>query len=161
MKRTFIDIASDIALSKQTLWLTDEEIDIQLNELYDELAEKENAVSKFYDSIEEKLVTAKKYKEKMDSAIKSLQYTQKRLKSLVIDAHEVSGVLPKHDEFNPLKIQSSSSVEVIDESKVPGEYWVEVTVTRLDKKKILANLRNGESIPGVTLKHNPYLKGLK
>ena len=50
---------------------------------------------------------------------------------------------------------------MIDESKVPGEYWVEVTVTRLDKKKILANLRNGESIPGVTLKHNPYLKGLK
>jgi len=32
---------------------------------------------------------------------------------------------------------------------------------RLDKKRLLHDLRDGITIPGVNLKHNPYVKGLK
>ena len=143
------------------MWLTEEEIDEQLTELYSELQEKENGVSWFYSTLEEKLSAAKKMREKMSNAIKSLEYSQKRLKQLVVDSYSVTEQLPSHDEFNPIKIMKSSSVEIIDENKIPETYWKEVTVNKLDKKLLLHDLRDGISIPGVNLKYKEYPKGLK
>ena len=160
-RRSFLSIAKDIALTKFDMWLTEEEIDEQLTELYSELQEKENGVSWFYGTLDEKLATAKKMREKMSNAIKSIEYTQKRLKELVIDSYSVTDKLPEHDEFNPIKIMESSSVEVIDEHKIPDTYWIEVMTKKLDKKRLLHDLRDGITIPGVNLKHNPYVKGLK
>jgi len=159
--RSFLEIAKDIALTKVDMWLSEEEIDEQLTELYSELQEKENGVSWFYGTLEEKLLAAKKMREKMTNAIKSLEYSQKRLKQLVVDSYSVTEQLPAHDEFNPIKIMKSSSVEVIDEDKIPEAYWKEVTVKKLDKKLLLHDLRDGISIPGVNLKYKEYPKGLK
>ena len=160
-RRSFLSIAKDIALTKVDMWLSEEEIDEQLTELYSELQEKENGVSWFYGTLEEKLSAAKKMREKMTNAIKSLEYSQKRLKQLVVDSYSVTEQLPAHDEFNPIKIMKSSSVEVIDEDKIPETYWKEVTVKKLDKKLLLHDLRDGISIPGVNLKYKEYPKGLK
>ena len=160
-RRSFLSIAKDIALTKVDMWLSEKEIDEQLTELYSELQEKENGVSWFYGTLEEKLSAAKKMREKMTNAIKSLEYSQKRLKQLVVDSYSVTEQLPAHDEFNPIKIMKSSSVEVIDEDKIPETYWKEVTVKKLDKKLLLHDLRDGISIPGVNLKYKEYPKGLK
>ena len=106
-RRSFLSIAKDIALTKVDMWLSEEEIDEQLTDLYSELQEKENGVSWFYGTLEEKLSAAKKMREKMTNAIKSLEYSQKRLKQLVVDSYSVTEQLPAHDEFNPIKIMKS------------------------------------------------------
>ena len=55
----------------------------------------------------------------------------------------------------------STSVNIVDESIIPQEYWVEHRVVKLDKKNLLKDLKKGKKIEGVELKKNPYVKGLK
>lgn len=44
------------------------------------------------------------------------------------------------------------SVEVLEEDSIPAEYKKEVTTITIDKKSILADLKEGVVVPGVTLK---------
>ena len=93
--------------------------------------------------------------------IKKLKYTQERLKGLVIEAYKASKQLPAHDEFNPIKIIQMGKVEIIDESKIPSEYYIEKIELRLDKRRILEELKEGKEIPGVRLQKNKHVRGLK
>ena len=95
------------------------------------------------------------------SLIEKLKYTQKKLKDIVIDAYTDTDELPKYDDFNPLKILNSASVEIIDELVIPMEYFIKVETLKLDKKKILKDLKEGIKIPGCELKRKPYIRGLK
>ena len=93
--------------------------------------------------------------------MKKLKYTQEKLKGLVIEAYKASGQLPAHDEFNPIKIIQMGKVEIIDENKIPDEYYVEKLETRLDKRRLPEELKEGKAIPGVRLKKNKHVRGLK
>ena len=160
-KRSLNEISSDIMLVQNSFELTEEEIDEQLDSLHTELHDKENGVYWFYKNIDSKIDLAKEYKDKASLVIKKLKYTQERLKGLVIEAYKASGQLPAHDEFNPIKIMEMGKVEVMDETKIPSEYYIEKIETRLDKRRILEELKEGKSIPGVRLKKNKHVRGLK
>ena len=148
-------------LVQNSFELTEQEIDEQLDLLHDELHDKENGVYWFYKNIDSKIALAKEYKDKADLVIKKLKYTQEKLKGLVIEAYKASKQLPAHDEFNPIKIIQMGKVEVIDETKIPDEYYVEKIETRLDKRRILEELKEGKEIPGVRLKKNKHVRGVK
>ena len=160
-KRTLNEISNDIMLVQNSFELSNEEIDEQLDVLHTELHDKENGVYWFYKNIDSKIALAKEYKDKDDLVIKKLKYTQEKLKGLVIEAYKASKQLPAHDEFNPIKIIQMGKVEVIDETKIPDEYYVEKIETRLDKRRILEELKEGKEIPGVRLKKNKHVRGLK
>ena len=160
-KRSLNQISSDIMLVQNSFELTEQEIDEQMDSLHTELHDKENGVYWFYKNIDSKIALAKEYKDKADLVMKKLKYTQERLKGLVIEAYKASGQLPAHDEFNPIKIMEMGKVEVIDETKIPDEYYVEKIETRLDKRRILEELKEGKDIPGVRLKKNKHVRGLK
>ena len=159
--RSFIDITSDIVMAKDDFSLTDQEIKEKLAGLYNELAVKEDGVYWFYKKIDKDIELAKEYKQKIEDEIKKRQVAQKRLKELVIEHNLSVDKMPKHSEFNPLKILETASVDVIDESIIPQEYWVEHRAVKLDKKNLLVDLKKGKKIDGVELKKNPYVKGLK
>lgn len=160
-KRSLNQISSEIMLTQNSFELTEQEIDEQLDALHTELHEKENGVYWFYKSMNKKVELAKEYKSKMDDAIRKMKYTQEKLKSLVVEAYKVSGQLPAHDEFNPIKIMEMGKVEVLDESKIPEEYYVEKIEQRIDKRRILEELKEGKDIPGVRLIKNKHVRGLK
>ena len=160
-KRSLNQISSDIMLVQNSFELTEQEIDEQLDTLHTELHSKENGVYWFYKNIDSKITLAKEYKERADMVIKKLHYTQERLKGLVVEAYAASGQLPAYDEFNPIKIVQMGKVEVIDESKIPDEYYIEKIETRLDKRRILEELKEGKQIPGVRLIKNKHVRGLK
>ena len=160
-KRSLAEISSDIMLVQNSWELTEEEIDVQLDILHTELHEKENGVYWFYQNVDSKIEMAKKYKDKADLVIKRLKYTQERLKGLVIEAYGASGQLPAHDEFNPIKIMETGKVEILDESKIPKEYYVEKIELRLDKRRLLEELKDGKDIPGVALQTNKHVRGPK
>ena len=161
MKRSFLDISNDIAETKADFWLSEEEIDEKLSVLYYELANKENGVYWYYKNLDKTIELAMDYKKQMDDKIKKLKYTQKKLKDIVIDAYTDTDELPKYDDFNPLKILKSASVEIIDELVIPMEYFIKVETLKLDKKRILKDLKEGIKIPGCELKRKPYIRGLK
>ena len=160
-KRSLNEISSDIMLVHNSFELTEQEIDEQLDLLHTELHEKENGVYWFYKNIDSKIDLAKEYKDKADMVIKKLKYTQERLKGLVVEAYKASGQLPAHDDFNPIKVMETGKVEVIDETKIPEEYYVEKIETRLDKRRVLEELKEGKDIPGVRLIKNKHVRGLK
>ena len=160
-KRTLNEISNDIMLVQNSFELTEQEIDEQMDTLHTELHDKENGVYWFYKNIDSKIALAKEYKDKADLVMKKLKYTQERLKGLVIEAYKASGQLPAHDDFNPIKIIETGKVEILDESKIPEEYYIEKVETRLDKRRILEELKDGEEIPGVVLQTNKHVRGLK
>ena len=160
-KRSFIDITTDIVMAKDDFSLTDQEIKEKLAGLYTELARKEDGVYWFYKKLDKDIELAKEYRQKIDDEIKKRQTAQKNLKELVIEANTTVDKLPKYSDFNPIKILESASVDVIDESIIPQEYWVEHRAVKLDKKNLLIDLKKGKKIDGVELKKNPYVKGLK
>jgi hypothetical protein len=49
-------------------------------------------------------------------------------------------------------------VEVLDETKIPKEYFKEKITTSLDKKLLGADLKDGKSVDGVILKVDRRLK---
>ena len=148
-------------LVENSFELTEQEIDEQLDILHTELHDKENGVYWFYKNLDSKIAFAKEYKEKADLVMKKLKYTQERLKGLVIEAYKASGQLPAHDDFNPIKIIQMGKVEILDDTKIPQEYYVEKIELRLDKRRILEELKEGKEIPGVRLKKNKHVRGLK
>ena len=160
-KRSLSEISSDIMLVQNSFELTEQEIDEQLDLLHTELHDKENGVYWFYKSMDKKVELAKEYKSKMDEVIKKMKYTQEKLKRLVVEAYAASKQLPAHDEFNPIKIMEMGKVEILDESKIPDEYYIEKIETRLDKRRILEELKEGTEIPGVRLRVNKHVRGLK
>ena len=161
VKRSFLDITSDIVMANDDFSLTEEQIKEKLAGLYTELARKEDGVYWFYKKLDKDIELAKEYKDKIDSEIKKRQTAQKKLKELVIESNLSVDKLPKYSDFNPLKILESASVEIIDDTIIPQEYWIEHRAVKLDKKSILADLKKGKKIAGVDLKKNPYVKGLK
>ena len=81
---------------------------------------------------------------------------------LVIGTYAEVSQLPSHSVFNPIKVsQSAGAVDVIEENDIPNEYFIEVITKKLDKKRILQELKDGASIPGVRLVNNSYVRGLK
>ena len=160
-KRSFFDITEDIVSVKQDLFANEEEIEDRLQPLLQELSQKEDGVYWFVKKIQQDIDLADEYISKIQAEKKRRQNAIKSMKNMVIDANKTAGQLPKHSEFNPLKILESASVDIIDESKIPDHYWVEVMTKRLDKKRILNDLKKGTKVPGTDIKRTPYLKGLK
>ena len=103
-----------------------------------------------------------KQMDKIKSYMKFIKNSQERLKAYVVENYQATGELPKHDIFNPIKIsESAGAVDIIDESKIPSHYWIEVITKKLDKKRILNILKSGEKIPGTRLIKKPYVRGVK
>ena len=160
-KRSLFEITSDIATVNTDLFADDEEIEQKLTVLFNELGKKEDGVYLFVKKIQQDIDLADEYIAKIQAEKKRRQNAIKSVKRLVIDANETVGRLPEYSEFNPLKILKAASVEIIDESKVPDYYWIEVMTKRLDKKRILNDLKKGTKVPGTNIKETPFVKGLK
>ena len=159
-KRTFIEIANDISLTKESFELTEQEIDERLDSLYWEMAKKEDGVHFFYESLNKKIDMAKEYKDKVENAIKKMQYTRRRVKQIVIDAREESDSMPNYSDFNPIKIVERASLQIIEEERIPKEYYTEVVTLKLDKDRILKALKDGKKVPGCDIIKKPYVRGL-
>ena len=163
MSRSIIEIASDLALAKHDLELgSEEDFMLRVDELVTELYNKEDGIYFFYRNMEGQAELFKEQGEKYIGMSKMLKKSMERTKSLVLGTFSTVGELPAHTDFNPIKVsKSAGAVEVFDESLVPSEYFIEVKTTKLDKKRILEELKQGNHIAGVKLVKKEYLRGLK
>jgi len=160
-KRSLFDITSDIATVNTDLFANEEEIEQKLTNLFNELGKKEDGIYWWFKKTQQDIDLADEYISKIQAEKRKRQNAQKAVKNMMIEANATVGRLPKHSEFNPLKIMESASVNIIDENKIPEQYWIEVITKKLDKKRMLAEMKRGTKIPGADIARNPYLKGLK
>ena len=160
-KRSLFEITSDIATVNTDLFADDKEIEQKLTVLFNELAKKEDGIWWWYKTTQKDIELADEYIAKIQAEKRKRQNAQKTVKNMMIEANATVGKLPEHSEFNPLKIMKSASVNIIDENKIPEQYWIEVITKKLDKKRMLAEMKRGTKIPGADIAKNPYVKGLK
>ena len=160
-KRSLFEITSDIATINTDLFADDEEIEQKLTVLFNELGKKEDGIYWWFKKTQQDIDLADEYISKIQTEKRKRQNAQKTVKNMMIEANATVGKLPEHSEFNPLKIMESTSVNIIDENKVPEQYWIEVITKKLDKKRMLAEMKRGTKIPGADIAKNPYVKGLK
>ena len=160
-KRSLFEITSDIATVNTDLFADDEEIEQKLTVLFNELGKKEDGIYWWFKKTQQDIDLADEYISKIQAEKKKRQNAQKTVKNMMVEANATVGRLPKHSEFNPLKIMESASVNIIDENKIPDTYWIEVRTKKLDKKRMLVEMKRGTKIPGADIAKNPYVKGLK
>ena len=162
-KRKMHEISTDIMKLQMGLDMLDpEEREVQIKSLFVELFDKEDGIYWLYTDNDRKVSMIKEHIDKCRAVMNSIRKDNEYVKKLVVDNHEAVGSLPKHSVFNPVKIRNSSgAVYVEDESVIPKEYFILVQEERLDKKRILQELKEGKTIPGVSLVTKPFVSGLK
>ena len=163
MSRALTEITRDLISKKESIDIFDDESVLnQVDDLIIERTQKENGIQYLYGEIQGEIEMFNNQANKMKAYVKFLKNSQERIKAYVVDNYKETGELPKHDIFNPIKIsESAGAVDVIDESKIPDYYWVDVTTKRLDKKRLLVDLKDGSDIPGVRLEKKSFVRGVK
>ena len=163
MNRSIIDIAKDFALTTHDVEIyKEEDVMRRADELYTELCTKEDGIYWLYKNVMAQVILVDEQEAKLAKYKKSIKKVGERIKGLVVSAYSITKELPKHSEFNPIKIsKSSGAVDVIEEELIPKEYYIKVESFKLDKKRILEELKQGTSIPGVRLIQKEYVRGLK
>tara|TARA_Y100000361_G_C11134136_1_gene330778 strand:+ start:619 stop:1110 length:492 start_codon:yes stop_codon:yes gene_type:complete len=163
MARKLSDITRDLVLANNEYEIfNDDDLQAKIDELVAERSKKEDGIYFFYQDIDAEITLFNKQMDKAKRYIKFLKRQQENLKQYTIDMYANTGELPKHSALNPIKVsESAGSVEVIDESLIPGVYWYQKTETILRKKVILEDLKAGKEIPGVKLNKKQYVRGIK
>ena len=134
----------------------------RVDELFTELHQKEDGIFWLYKESEKEISLFEEQIKKLKNHTAIMKRAQERIKTLVRSTYAEVDQLPKHSVFNPIKVsQSAGAVDVLNENDIPDEYFVEVITKKLDKKRILKELKDGERIPGVRLVTNSYVRGLK
>ena len=162
-KRKMHEISTDIMKLQMGLDMQDpKERELQIKDLFVELFDKEDGIYWLYTDNDRKIDMIKEHIDKCKTVMNASRRDNEQVKRLVINNHDALGSLPKHSVFNPVTIRNSSgAVDIEDESIIPKEYFILVQEERLDKKRILQELREGKTIPGVRLIKKPFVSGLK
>ena len=163
MSRALTEITRDLLIAKNEYEIfKSDDLKERIDELRDEQITKEDGIYFFYKDFDKEIDIFDEQIKKAQHYVKFLKSEQERMKMYVIGQFQMTGTLPKHSALNPLKIrESAGAVDVIDENKIPDTYWVEYTNRKLDKKRILKELKDGDIIPGVRLIQKDFITGLK
>ena len=163
MSRSLVELTRDLVLAKNDYEIFNEEqLMERVDELFTELHQKEDGIFWLYKESEKEISLFEEQIKKLKNHTAIMKRAQERIKTLVRSTYVEVDQLPKHSVFNPIKVsQSSGAVDILNENDIPDEYFVEVITKKLDKKRILKELKDGERIPGVRLVTNSYVRGLK
>ena len=163
MNRSLVEITRDLVLARNDYEIFNEEqLMERVDELFTELHQKEDGIFWLYKESEKEISLFEEQIKKLKNHTAIMKRAQERIKTLVRSTYAEVDQLPKHSVFNPIKVsQSSGAVDILNENDIPDEYFVEVITKKLDKKRILKELKDGERIPGVRLVTNSYVRGLK
>ena len=162
MKRKMSEITTDIMSMQMGLTFNEDEFDLQLEELFAELYDKEDGIYWLFKDNNKKIELIKEHMDKCKRIMNMIKNGQESIKGMVIERHDSVGSLPKHSVFNPVAIKNSNgAVDAYDEDIIPGEYYITVETKRLDKKRMVEEMKAGVKIPGVRLVKKPFVNGLK
>ena len=163
MNRSLVEITRDLVLARNDYEIFNEEdLMARVDELFTELHQKEDGIFWLYKESEKEITLFEEQIKKLKHHTNVMKRAQERLKMLVRGTYAEVGQLPKHSTFNPIKVsESAGAVDIIEETDIPNEYFIEVITKKLDKKRILQELKEGARIPGVRLVTNTYVRGLK
>lgn len=129
-----------------------------LESLNDAIEEKAVGYAKVIKNIEGQAKAIKEEEERLADRRKSLENNIKRLKLSLEQAMIDVDMKRIKTELFTFNIQKNPpSIEVLNDSVIPKNYFVEVE-PKLDCKAILADLKNGKEVAGVQIKQGESLR---
>ena len=163
MSKSLTEITRDLLIAKNEYEIFEsDDLKERIDQLRNEQYKNEDGIYFFYKDFDKEIDIFDEQIKKAQRYVKFLKNEQERMKAYVVSSHQLTGSLPKHSALNPIKIrESAGSVDIIDEEIVPEEYFIWTTTKRLDKKRILTDLKAGKEIKGVRLAKKDFITGLK
>ena len=120
--------------------------------------EKAENIAKLVRSFEADGKTIKTEEERLAAKRKTLENQVSYLKKYLFEQLETMGIAKIKRPLFTIAIQNNPpSVDVIDESLIPEDFWIPLGA-KLDKTSILQQLKAGETVPGTAIKKS---KGLR
>ena len=116
----------------------------------------ENALEDTIKAIRNSIAEAEMFKaeaERMTEKRQAAEKTAERLKKLVLDYLTVTEQKKANAGLFTVSRRASKSCEISDEAAIPAKYLIEQQ-PKIDKKSILAALKEGAEIPGAKLKES-------
>lgn len=143
--------------------LENEEIDQELivnalDEVGGELEDKAENIAKLIKTLEVDINGYKTEEKRLTDKRKSLENRVKSLKEYLDSAMKITGKTKFKGQLFSFNIQKNTpSVNILDDELIPEKYFIE-QVPVLDKKSLLADLKNGEEISGAEIKQTESLR---
>lgn len=126
----------------------------ELDKLQIERKDKIINIARYIDGLNRESALLKEKSNQLSERAKSKENRANRLKAYVCESMVNSGLKKIEDETVTVRVNTSKAVNVIDQSLIPDEYIKKVVKVEPDKRRILAELRNGVQIAGVELAEN-------
>lgn len=129
-----------------------------LNEVGGEIEEKAENIAILIKNLESDVEGFKKEEERLAAKRSSAENKIKGLKTYLDTTMRSTGKEKFKTKLFSFNIQKNApSVEVADEKAIPKEYFIEQD-PKLDRKALLAALKDGKEIQGVTIKQTKSLR---
>jgi hypothetical protein len=123
-----------------------------LDKLDSTFDEKAFNIARYIKNLEGESMAVKAEKDRLAKRQKALDAKAKGLKDyLSIMMNRLDKDKIKDDVFTIAMQNNPPSVDLVEQSKIPQEYWIEQEPV-LDKKHLLADLKEEKEIPGCKLK---------
>jgi len=123
-----------------------------LEALQDAIEDKAENIAKLIKNLEADAKAIKEEEQRLADRRRSIENKVNRLKEYLQQQLEIAGLQRVKRPTITVAIQNNPpSVEITDEKLIPSEYMIPQT-PKIDKKAILERLKNGETVPGCTLK---------
>ena len=129
-----------------------------LESLNDAIEDKAVGYAKIIKNLEGQAIAIKAEEERLAMRRKSLEGNSKRLKEALQQSMiDVDKKKIKTELFSFNIQKNPPSLDVLNESKIPDSYF-NIPAPVLDKKAILADLKNGKKVPGAQIKQGESLR---
>lgn len=129
-----------------------------LSAIKEPLNDKAENIARFIKNLEAEADVYRKESQKMTEKATARTNKAKRMKMYLQESLELAGLDKVKGDLFTVAIQNNpQSVEVLNENVIPKNYFVEQN-PKLDKKALLASLKQGEEIAGVELKQSRSLR---
>ena len=129
-----------------------------LDEVGEQLEEKAENIAKLIKTLEVEVNGYKTEEKRLADRRKTLENRITGLKSYIDAAMKATGKKKFKGQLFSFNIQKNPpSVNITDSTLIPKEYFVEQEPV-LDKKTVLAELKNGVIVPGAELKQTESLR---
>jgi len=123
-----------------------------LEALQGEIEEKAENIAKLVKNLEADAKIIKEEEQRLAERRRAIEAKVERLKAYLQEQLEVAGLQKVKRPTITVAIQNNPpSVEIADEKLIPSEFMIPQPA-KIDKKAILERLKNGEEIPGCSIK---------
>lgn len=123
-----------------------------LEALQEAIEDKAENIAKLIRNLEADVKAIRDEEKRLAERRQAIESKVERLKSYLQEQLEIAGIDKVKRPTITVAIQKNPpSVDIIDEALIPADFFVPQPA-KLDKKAILERLKNGEEVPGVTLK---------